>query len=250
MRPQDARERPRRRQRLELEILEGRALLSSHPLGPPVPGHHYPAPGVKQFVPLLYPPGTPQPTPREVERESFRVKAVGTYTVGPGRFADQALTIKGGGKSATSNVSFATRFQFILFEPKDPTQPVTGVVHYLPANFLQSGGGIILDYNSPTGTEVNGLPTLLNWTHDGSSGVPFVGAGTLPLFNGTEPIPGTNMTTPPTIMDFNLGAGNTRLKFIPDAHSLPGTMGSGKVILITKGLLNAPPNNPINKNYE
>jgi hypothetical protein len=246
----DTHERPRRWRRPALEILEGRALLSSHPLGPPFPGHHYPAPGVEQFVPLLFPPGTPQPTPQEVERESFRAKAVGTYTVGPGRFADQALTIKGGGKAATSNFSFAARFQFIIFEPKDPTQPVTGVIHYLPANFLQSGGGIILDFSSPTGTEVNGLPTHLNWRHDGASGVPFVGAGTLPIFSGTEPIPETDKTTPSTIVDFNLGAGVTTLKYIPDAHPVPGTMGSGKVIIVTKGLLNAPPNNPIDKNYE
>jgi hypothetical protein len=250
MRPLDSQERSRRRRRPGLEVLERRALLSSNSLGPPFPGHHYPASGVEQFVPLLYPPGTPQPTPQEVERESFVAKAVGTYTVGPGHFADQALTIKGGGKAATSNLSFMSRFQFIIFEPKDPTQPVTGVIHYLPANFLQSGGGIILDFNSPTGTEVNGLPTHLNWTHDAASGVPFVGAGTLPIFDGTAPIPGTDKTTPPTIVDFNLGAGDTTLKFIPDKHTLPGTMGSGRVNIISRGLLNTPPNNPIDKNYE
>jgi hypothetical protein len=239
---------PRRRLRPGLEVLEGRALLVS--LGPPFPGHHYPAAGVEQFVPLLYPPGTPQPTPREVERESFVAKAVGTYTVGPGRFADQALTIKGGGKSASSNLSFVARFQFNISEPKDPSQPVTGAIHYLPANFLQSGGGIILDYSSPTGTEVNGLPTRLNWTHDGDSGVPFVGAGTLPIFSGTFPIPGTDMTTPPTIADFNLGAGDTTFKYIPDPHPLPGTRGSGHVIIVTRGLMNTPPNNPIDEHYE
>ena len=211
---------------------------------------HYPARDVTQFIPLLYPPGTPQPTPREVERESFVAKAIGTYTVGPGHFADQELTIKGGGKTATSNASFVARFQFIIFEPKDPSQQVTGVIHYLPANFLQSGGGMILDFNSPTGTEVDGLPTLLKWTHDGASGVPFVGAGTLPIFNGTYPIPGTDTTTPPTIVDFNLGAGETTLKFIPDAHPLPGTYSSGHVIIVSWGLVNTPPNSPINKNYE
>lgn len=235
MREIDAHDRKRRGCRPMLEVLEGRALLIT--LGPNLPGHHYPAANVEQFVPLLFPPGTPQPTPQQVERMSFVAKAEGTYTVGPGRLADQALTIKGGGKKATSNASFMARFQFIITEPKNPSQPVTGVIHYLPANFLQSGGGIILDFNSPTGTEVHGLPTKLNWTHDGASGVPFVGAGTLPLFNGS-------------IVDFNLGAGDTTFKYIPDRHPLPGTRGSGKVIIVSRGLLNSPPNNPIDANYE
>ena len=241
---------PRRRLRPAFEGLEGRELPSSDPIGLPLPGRHFPAADVQQFVPLLYPPGTPQPTPQEVARESFVAKVSGTYTVGPGRFDTQALTIKGGGKPGNSNMSFRNRFQFIIFEPKDRSQPVTGVIHYLVANFLSTGGGIILDFNSPTGTEVNGLPTHLNWTHDSTSGVPFVGAGTSPLFNGTMPIPGTDQTTPPTIVDFNLGAGDTTLKFIPDRHPVPGTLGSGRVFIVSRGLLNVPPNNPIEKNYE
>jgi len=229
---------PNRRRRPALEGLERRDLLSSHPLGPPLPGKHYPAADVQQYIPLVYPPGTPQPTAQEVARESFVAKSVGTYTVGPGRFADQSLTIKGGGKPSTSNLSFRNRFQFIILEPKDPARPVTGAIQYLSANFLSSGGGIILDFRSPTGTEVNGLPARLDWTHDGASGVPFVGEGTSPLFN-----------TIPTIVDFNLGAGQTTFRFVPDRRPRPGTLGSGQVFIVSRGLLNVAPNNPIDKNY-
>ena len=74
-----------RRRLPEFENMEGRDLLSSNPLGPALPGMHYPAPDVSQFVPILYPPGTPQPTTAEIARESFIAKGSGTYTVGPGR---------------------------------------------------------------------------------------------------------------------------------------------------------------------
>jgi hypothetical protein len=42
----------------------------------------------------------------------------------------------------------------------------------------------------------------------------------------------------------------TTPKFIADRYPFPGTMGSGQVIIISRDLLNAPPNNPIDKNYE
>jgi hypothetical protein len=225
------------------EGLEARVLNS-------LPGLHLPAAEVQQFIPLLYPPGTPQPTPQEVARESFVARSAGTYTIGPGQFANQALTIHGGGKPGNSNMSSRTRFQFVLYEPKDPTQPVTGAIFYVPADFLQSGSSILLDLSGPTGTGVNGLPTHLNWIHDPDSGIIFTGAGTLPIFNGTAPIPGTDKTTPSTIVDFNLGAGVSTFKFVPDRHPLPGTLGSGKVYLITQGLLNVGPNSPINHNYD
>ena len=35
------------------------------------------------------------------------------------------------------------------------------------------------------------------------------------------------------------GAGTLDLKWIPDAHPLAGTMGSGKVIVTFQGLINA-----------
>ncbi len=34
------------------------------------------------------------------------------------------------------------------------------------------------------------------------------------------------------------GAGAATIKWIPDAHPLPGTMGSGKMIVVFKGIIN------------
>jgi hypothetical protein len=86
---------------------------------------------------------------------------------------------------------------------------------------------------------VNGLPTLLNWTRDGASGVPFVGGGTSPLFSKV-----------PMFVDFNLSAGQTTLKIVPDLHPIPGTLGSGRVFIVSRGLSNVAPNNPSDKKYE
>ena len=55
--------RPWRRHRLRPAVREAWsrcALLTT--MAPNLPGKHYPAPDVQQFVPYLYPPGTPQPT--------------------------------------------------------------------------------------------------------------------------------------------------------------------------------------------
>src|SRR3954466_1263340 len=110
MRPHNPHERAGpRRTRPALEALESRDLMTAQPLASVVsasfPGGHPPAADVQQFVPVLYPPGTPQPNEREIQRESFVVKAVGRYTLGPGRFNTQAITIHGFGKSSRSNVS-------------------------------------------------------------------------------------------------------------------------------------------------
>ena len=72
---------------------------------------------MQQFVPILYPPGTPQPTAAEVARESFIAKGVGRYTIGPGQFDTQSLTIHGYGKPMTSNVSRRFHFQYEIAEP-------------------------------------------------------------------------------------------------------------------------------------
>src|SRR5438132_3213390 len=118
----------RRRYRPACEGLETRDPPASHPLGPALPGKHYPAPDVQQFVPLLYPPGTSQPTPAEIQRESFVVKGVGRYTIGPGHFDTQTIAIHGYGKPATSNLSRKIHFQYEIFEPRNPTRAVTGVM--------------------------------------------------------------------------------------------------------------------------
>jgi hypothetical protein len=240
--------------RPRLESLEGRHLLSSHPLGPALPGKHYPAPDVQQFVPILYPPGTPQPTAAEVARESFIAKGIGRYTVGPGQFDTETLTIHGYGKPMTSNISQKFRFQYQVAEPKDSARAVTGVISLVGANFLQNSSLQILDLIGPTGTEVNGLPTRLFWIPDAnaSQSTPFAGTGTtLPgYFNfptnyflpsgAVAPPPGSPASIgPPTSVDnWNMGLGSATFKYVPDKHTLPGSLGSGTVIVVLRGLDN------------
>ena len=106
----------------------------------------------QQFVPILYPPGTPQPTAAEVARESFIAKGYGTYTVGPGRFDTQSLVIHGYGKPMTSNLSRRFHFQYEVTEPVNKAQAVTGVMSLVGGNFLQNSALQILDLIGPTGT--------------------------------------------------------------------------------------------------
>ena len=166
-------------------------------------------------------------------------------------------------KIGQQRASFVTRFQYALFEPKDPSQPITGVMHFLVANFLASGGSIILDLQGPTGTEVNGLPTHLYWVHDGTSGTEFTGTGSaIPGFanfptnyftpQGTpaDPPPGPNGPNPSSVNNWNLGFGDATFQYIPDPHPVPGSVQSGKVVLVFKGLLNTSDSqNPADKHY-
>jgi hypothetical protein len=254
------------RSRPGFEALEARHLPASHALAAavPFPGGHPPAADVQQFVPVLYPPGTPQPTAAEIQRQSFVAKAVGRYSLGPGRFDTQAITIHGYGKPSRSNVSLKSRFQYILFEPTNPSNPVYGEFNLLAGNALQSGANIILDMQGPTGTEVHGLPTHLYWAHDISSGTVFTGSGyTFPGSNNfpanyldsqgapANPPPGSpGGGAPSSVNNYNMGFGDATFTYIPDPRPVPGTLGSGKVIVTIRGLLNTSgAQNPIDKNY-
>jgi hypothetical protein len=236
-----------------LEAMEPRELLASHPLGPSLPGRHFPAPDVQPFVPILYPPGTPQPTAAEIRRESFDFKGSGRYSIGPGRFSQQALTIHGYGKPGTSNQSRRLHFQFIITEPSStaPSQAVYGNIAFVAGNFLQNAAQLNLDFIGPTGSEVHGLPTHLYWISDAnsSSSGPFAETGgALPAssnfpanyFNAqfvpTSPL---SQGLPPTsVNNWNLGLGDAKLQYIPDAHPVKGSLGSGTVILVMHGLRN------------
>ncbi len=246
--------RASRRCRPGLENLEGRDLPSSHPLGPALPGKHYPTADVEQFVPILYPAGTPQPTKAEVARESFVAKGYGTYTVGPGRFDTQMLTIHGYGKPMTSNLSRRFHFQYEIAEPVNNAQAVTGVISLVGGNFLQNSSTEILDFIGPTSTESNGLPTSLYWVPDANAtqATAFAGVGTtIPGYanfpanyftasGNLAPAPGSpGGLGPPTSVDnWNMGLGIATFKYIPDAHPAPGTKSSGTVVVVLRGLLN------------
>ncbi|HKM53740.1 MAG TPA: hypothetical protein VJY33_10040 [Isosphaeraceae bacterium] len=264
MRSEKSRKNPRRWGLTGFEALETRQMLSSGPLTAHTPGGHPPAADVAQFVPVLYPPGTPQPTAAEIQRQSFVSKSIGRYAIGPPRFNTQSITIHGYGKPSSSNVSLKSHFQYILFEPSNPSNPVYGEFNILAGNTLQSGAFLILDVKGPTGSEVNGLPTHLFWTPDISSGVVFAASGfTFPAsgnFPGSyvnsqgqpaSPPPGSPGGGPASsVNNWNMGFGDITFTYIPDRHPQPGTLGSGRVIVVARGLLNTSgAQNPIDPNY-
>lgn len=288
MRPNDPHDGPRRRRRRpELDALEARDLPAS--LGPALPGRHYPAADVQQFVPDLYPPGTPQPTPAEVDRESFVALAVGRYTVGPGHNGTEALTIHGYGKSQSNNQSEHGHFQYDLFTPSSaaPNQTLSGVINIFPQNYLASGASLILDLQGPTTSEVNVggvmLPTTAYWVHDVTSGTTYTGAGIgivspnpaigvngatyqnfaagpntnyfdstgSPVNPLTNPNPNLTSPGPSNVDNWNMGFGAATFKYIPDKHPQPGTLGSGTVALKFTGLINySGDQSAIDKNYQ
>ncbi len=249
--PHDRGGHSRRRWRPSIERLEARDLPASNPLGPALPGKHYPAPDVQQFVSILYPTGTPQPTAAEVQRESFVLKAVGNYTVGPAGFSGQSITIHGYGKPATSNLSRRMHFQFLISEPSTTaSQPVvSGAMNLVASNFLQNGADLLLDIAGPTGSEVNGLPTHLYWAYDSASSGAFAGTGAaLPAYSnfpsnyfnaqGVPVSPLSQGLAPTSVDNWSAGIGDMTLQYVPDQHPQKGSLGSGKVVIILHGLLN------------
>ncbi len=245
--------RGHRRGRPSIEALESRDLLASHPLGPALPGRHYPAQDVQQFVPILYPPGTPQPTAAEVQRESFVFKGIGHYTIGPGGFSDQAIQIHGYGKPGTSNQSRRFYFQFAIFEPSStaPSQLVYGNISFVGGNYLNNSSTLITDLVGPKGTEVDGLPTHLYWVSDvnqsssgpfAETGTAFPGRANFPsnYFNaqGVPVSPLSQGLPPASVNDWGLSLGDASFKYVPDVHPARGSLGSGTVIVTMHGLMN------------
>jgi hypothetical protein len=252
MRPHDPHVR-RHRHRPLLERLEARELLSTGASSTPISSRHEsPATGrlahvdspnglqgkrppgpflnpqvIQQVVAKLYPPGSPTgtPTPREIKRETFTARWIGQYTVGPPRFTDRSTTIHAYGVAGGSNQFLKGKFQLALFPPANPNatptpgdpyaNQVTGVASLFNQNYLQTGGAVVLDLNGAASPGSN--PTHLTWTYDSntSSGPYAAPAG------------------------FTEGAGILDIQYIPDAHPLPGTSGSGKVIVTFQGLINS-----------
>jgi hypothetical protein len=253
---------PRHRRRLGFEGLEARDLPSTIPLAlePLTSGPHsraamvpalaqpaapqlasadsaqrtpFPNPAViANSLNLLYGPGsaTPRiPTPREATRETFTARFVGTYTVGPPRFNDRASTIHFFSKDGGSNASKIAKMQMVLFPPADPNgaptpgnpfaNQVTGFFGMFPQNLLQTGSLLIYDLVGPpaSASDPHALPTHLSWTNDA-----FASAGAF---------------VNPAI-DFFQGTGVLDIKYIPDRHPVPGSMGSGRMIVSLQGALN------------
>ncbi len=222
-----------RRRRPSLEALEARDLPSNMlPKVARVDSAFLPNPAViEQSVNLLYGPNsaTPMtPTPREVKRETFTARWIGQYTIGPPTFSDRASTIHAWSKKGGSNQFHIGKFQMELFPPANPgaapnpgnpfANRVTGLAALTAQNYLQSTAIVMLDLSAPAvpGADPRALPTHLSWTYDPSS----AGAYTVPK-------------------QFSQGTGTLDIKWAPDAHPLPGTLGSGKMIVTFQGLINA-----------
>jgi hypothetical protein len=223
----------KRRCRPLVEGLESRDLLSHvvpHAARPVPAGLPDPA-VIQQAVQLLYGPNsqTPMtPTPAAVRRQLFAARWVGQYTIGPPRFSDRASTIHAYGVAGGSNQFLKGKFDLELFPPADPgatptpgnpyVNQLTGVAGLFPQNILQSSSALVLDLNgtSTAGSGTLALPTHLTWTYDFNTSA---GAYAAPV-------------------GFTQGTGTLDLKWMPDAHPLPGTQGSGKVIITFQGLIN------------
>ncbi len=191
---------------------------------------------IRQAADALYSssksPGTP--TQREIHRQTFTSRFVGEYTIGDPRFSDRASTIHLYGTDGGSNQFFRGKFQIALFPPSDPgatptpgdpyANQVTGVATLLAQNYLQSSAALVLDLNGTTapGSDPNALPTELTWTYDSNTS-----AG--PYASPSGILPGTGYTQ---------GTGTLEIHWIPDSHPIPGTRGSGMVIVTFQGLIN------------
>jgi hypothetical protein len=187
---------------------------------------------VTQLYPANTPPGTP--TKREINRQIFTARWVGQYTVGPPRFTDRASTIHLYGVDGGSNQFLIGKFQTAIYPPADPgatptpgnpyANQVTGVASLFPQNYLQTGALLILDLNAvpAAGSSPGTLPTHFTWTYDSNASA-------------------SNYAAPGGIVagaGFTQGTGTLDIKYLPDRHPRPGTMGSGKAIVTFQGLIN------------
>jgi hypothetical protein len=201
-------------------------------LGKNPPGPFLDPAVIAQYANLLYGPGSPTPmtpTAQEINRQIFTGRWVGEYTIGPPRFSDRASTIHIWSKTGGSDQFLKGKLDMTLFPPADPAaaptpgnpyaNQLTGVVGLFNQNLLQSGGVLVLDLSGPSsgGSGPQALPTKLSWTYDNNTSA------------GQYAAP----------VQFTQGAGALDLKWLPDAHPKPGTMGSGKVIVTFQGLINS-----------
>ena len=164
------------------------------------------------------------PTVAELEREHFIAKYEGRYTIGPGRFSDQAYTIHAMTRTGGSNQYSRGLAQLFLVEPvvsttQDANSRVQGVGSNFPYSTLESGSNLITDL---TGSTADGkpygqyvLPTHLTWYEDTTG----TGGYTTP-FNNSDT------------------AGTLDMVWIPDKTPVAGTLGSGRVIWLYQGLVN------------
>jgi hypothetical protein len=192
---------------------------------------------IPQFVQMDFPPSVtgipePQPTAQEIDREYYVAKFSGRYDVYPGRFSYQALTIHGISVDGGSNQSLHSRLNFAIYPPNpaDP-EPLTGQVSIVSQNYLQTGNLLLFDLAAPPAGQATGqstengtpqnvgngisLPTHLDWDLADNSGSAYAAP-----------------------QGFTQGGGYMDIVWIPDKHTVPGTLSSGRIVVLFQGLLN------------
>ncbi|HWE36455.1 MAG TPA: hypothetical protein VG406_07810 [Isosphaeraceae bacterium] len=110
--------------------------------------------------PLL---GQGTPTPAELARENFHAYFRGPYSIGPGRFSDQAQTlfIRGVG---SSNFFFHGNIVMAVVTPTNPDAPPFGTAVLNDKN-INSSGVLGLDFTA-TAVDSAGRATQLTFTQD------------------------------------------------------------------------------------
>lgn len=164
--------RTRRGWRPALERMESRELLSGitaalanrRPLAPMVSTAQSGS-GATPVNEFFTPTEGEVPTPRELARERFVAAMGGPYAIGPGMFTDQALHISASGVGSSSAFLHGN-YQMSIVVPKDPTQPITGVVSMFDRN-INSGGLFSVDLTgTPGGFDRAGRPNLFTYVTD------------------------------------------------------------------------------------
>jgi hypothetical protein len=207
-----------------------------------------------------FPPGTysvPQPTPSEIQRETFWMEFVGHYYVGAPRFSNQSSTIHiySNGRNVTSNQSFNARAQVLLLPPADPAASpttndpmagqVAGLLSFFPANALQSGSSLFAQLTNLPGVASDdasmldhGHPAHLQFTIDpgGVNG----GLYSTPAYTVTTAAGQSSYIVGGSggAVAFNQGAGEIDLTYIPTNRLRDHAAQSGTVIVRVQGLIN------------
>jgi hypothetical protein len=146
-------------------------------------------PLLRQLATITYPPGTPQPTNREIIRQAVAANFSGEYKTGPGRFSDQSLTITLVGFGG-ANFSFHTNILGVLYTPANPsTNSPVGLITLFPRNVLASGAQFSYDLTG-IANDAHGLPSKFMTVADqGESGGIALSAAASPGL----PVPVTGM---------------------------------------------------------
>ena len=132
-----------------------------------------PPTGTSSPAPLV--PGQGQPSPQELRRQAFSASFTGPYTIGPGRFSDQARLAFFRGVGG-SNQFLHGDLEMGVVTPTDPTAPLSGAA-VMNDKSTNSGGILGLDLAAdPSTLDAKGRPTTLALSNDANiySGIYFI----------------------------------------------------------------------------